>query len=297
MKEYLTGLTFSCYYYSIQFPLRVNRQHVFKHIKILAVNRYYHMALKMKSLARRGSAIKIQSSSRVQPSLFRRKTDVAWGSSISIMTTEKPILEDSATLYRRKEDLERVHELNDSDLIVVILTQNREAYKELFDRYQKKLFTYVLHLVGNRDEAEDILQNVFTKTYKNIEHFDTSRKFSSWIYRIAHNEAVNYLKRRSKRYTVSWEDITTSKDKLDTATSDERPEERWIHQEITKEIDEALEKLPPKYIQILKLRYFEEKSYEDIGKILAKPVNTVGTLINRAKKKLLEIVQSGEWKK
>ena len=223
---------------------------------------------------------------------LRRKNDLVWGPSANkILLVDNPAEDEACWKYRRREDLERCKDLSDSELISVIHTQNPEAYRELFARYQQKLFTYIFHLVGNKDEAEDILQNVFSKTYKNIGNFDQTRKFSSWIYRIAHNEAVNFLKRKSKRYTVSWDDIATSKDKLDTATNDEPPEEKWAHEEITQEIDEALKELPQKYQQVLKLRYFQEYSYEDIGVILKKPVNTVGTLINRAKKKLLEVVK------
>lgn len=232
--------------------------------------------------------------------LFRRKSDLLGGSfnqkgteSLLISSdTTKNSFKDGPFLFRRKNDFEKCKNLSDSELINVIHEQNREAYWELFARYQKKLFTYVFHLVGNRDETEDILQNVFSKTFKNIDHFDTSRKFSSWIYRIAHNEAVNFLKRKSKRFTVSWEDITTSKDKLETASSEELPDEKWSHAEIKKEIDDALVQLPKKYQQVLRLRYFKEYSYEDIGAILKKPVNTVGTLINRAKRKLLDVVRS-----
>ena len=181
--------------------------------------------------------------------------------------------------------------LSDNDLIEIIHKQDRQAYREPFGRYQKKLFAYIYHLVGSREEAEDILQNVFSKTYKNIGHFDVTRKFSSWIYRIAHNEAVNFLKRKSKRYTVSWDDISTSKDKLDSASNEELPEDKIGHQEIVKEVDQAMKKISSKYQQVLHLRYFDEYSYEEIGKILGKPINTVGTLINRAKKKLLEVVK------
>lgn len=184
-------------------------------------------------------------------------------------------------------------DLSDAELITLIQIQkkNKEAYYNLTERYSKKLFTYIFHFVGDKSETEDILQNVFSKTYKNLDKFDVSRKFSSWIYRIAHNESVNFLKRRNKRYTVSWEDISTTKDKLDTATNEEIPEEKWEHMEIVREIDEALAKLPPKYKQVLKLRYFQEYSYEEIGDILKKPINTIGTLINRAKKKLLKIAK------
>ena len=250
------------------------------------------MAAKMKSLNHKPASRKILRGSGMQFMLFRRKTDLPWKSSGSeTLLKAAPSEEIDVALYRRSSDLERVKNLVDNDLIIVIHKQNREAYKELFARYQKKLFTYIFHLVGNKEETEDILQNVFSKTYKNIEHFDTDRKFSSWIYRIAHNESVNFLKRKSKRYTISWDDVSTSKDKLDSASNEERPEEKMEHQEIMKEIEWALEKIPKKYQQVLRLRYFQEYSYEEMGKILDKPVNTVGTLINRAKKKLLEVVQ------
>ena len=206
------------------------------------------------------------------------------------------IFPDELNRLRKSNNLIDCSELGDSELIEIIHTKDKEVYRELFSRYQKKLYAYISHLVGSMEESEDILQNVFIKTYNSIEHFDQSRKFSSWIYRIAHNEAVNYLKRKSKRYTVSWEDITTSKDKLDTSSSEEVPEEKMMHKEVTKEIDDALDKIPPKYKYVLHLRYFDEMSYEEISALLKKPVNTVGTLINRAKKKLLEVVQ-GEAKK
>lgn len=250
------------------------------------------MKAKMKRLAK-GSVQKIAKAGLlVKNGLLRRKTDLPWGQSSaqSLLETQQPQTEKSL-FFRRSLDFEELKNLSDGELISVIINQNREAYQELFSRYQKKLFTYIYHLVGNREETEDILQNVFSKTYKNIDHFDVSRKFSSWIYRIAHNESVNFLKRKSKRYTVSWEDVSTSKDKLESASNDEKPEDMMEHQEIGKEIDGALEKLPPKYQQVLKMRYFQEYSYEDMGKILKKPVNTVGTLINRAKRKLLAVIK------
>lgn len=251
------------------------------------------MATKKKNPSRAKAASKNKKSHTKGHSL-KRKTDFPWNASkIENMMFERP-RKSNLKHYRRHADLVKCKDLNDSELIIVIQTQNRQVYKELFSRYQKKLFTYIFHLVGNKDETEDILQNVFSKTYKNIRNFDTTRKFSSWIYRIAHNESVNFLKRKSKRYTVSWEDITSSKDKLDTATNDEMPEEKWLKQEINRDMQQALSKLSKKYRQILELRYFKELSYEDISGMLGKPVNTVGTLINRAKKKLFDVVKEQE---
>lgn len=253
------------------------------------------MQAKMKSLITKPTSRKNLRISGAKKPHLRRKNDLI----LSLLPQNNSLVlslaESSADVpYRRQADLSRVSNLSDGELITIIHQQNREAYKELFFRYQKKLFTYIYHLVGNRDETEDILQNVFSKAYKNIENFDTSRKFSSWIYRIAHNESVNYLKRKSKRYTVSWDDITTSKDKLDSASNEELPEDKIGHQEIVKVMELAMQKIPPKYQEVLKLRYFNEYSYDEIGKILEKPLNTVGTLINRAKKKLLEVVEKDE---
>jgi len=246
------------------------------------------MKTKMKSV-KKTQKIPTKSKNQKKKVFLRRATDL-FPLKNSKENIGCVIFPDELKQLRRSSDLARCVDLGDSELIEIIHTKNKEVYRELFARYQKKLFAYILHLVGGREESEDILQNVFVKTYNSIENFDQSRKFSSWIYRIAHNEAVNYLKRKSKRYTVSWEDVTTRKDKLDTSSNEEQPEDRWMHQEIAKEIDDALEKLAPKYQHVLRLRYFDEMSYEEIGVLLQKPVNTVGTLINRAKKKLLEVV-------
>jgi RNA polymerase sigma-70 factor (ECF subfamily) len=144
--------------------------------------------------------------------------------------------------------------------------------------------------VGNREEAEDILQNVFVKAYRNIKTFDIERKFSSWIYRIAHNEAINFLKKRNKKRFISWEDITAGKDKMETKSEERSPIDVWIREESRIEMKKAVGKLSEKYRKVLELRYFSDKSYGQIAKIIGSPVNTVGTLINRAKKKLAEII-------
>jgi len=88
---------------------------------------------------------------------------------------------------------QKVKVAEDNTLIKLVKSGHSEIYDEIVKRYEKKLFSYIYRLVGNKEEAEDILQNVFVKAYKNIKTFDIERKFSSWIYRIAHNEATNLL--------------------------------------------------------------------------------------------------------
>lgn len=185
-------------------------------------------------------------------------------------------------------------ELSDNELVVFIREENPERYAEIIERYQGKLFAYLYRLVGSRDEAEDLLQDVLIKAYRNLKSYDAERKFSSWIYRIAHNEAVNHIKRRSLKRFIPWEDVTATKDKLEMSSVDEDAETAWIRKETGQEVDQAISRLPFKYKQVLILRYYSDKSYEEISDILGRPVNTVGTLINRAKKKLSEELKNSK---
>ena len=183
------------------------------------------------------------------------------------------------------EDKSKI-ELTDSELVEIVRNSDQERYGEIIERYQGKLFAYLFRLIGSRDEAQDILQDVFLKAYRNLQSYDASRKFSSWIYRIAHNEAVNFIKRRSLKRFIPWEDIAATKDKLEMMSFEEGADRSWLRKEIGKELNVALDKMPFKYKQVLVLRYFSDKSYEEISEILGKPMNTVGTLISRAKQKL-----------
>jgi RNA polymerase sigma-70 factor, ECF subfamily len=186
-----------------------------------------------------------------------------------------------------KENKE-AEELSDNELVEIIRKNDQERYSEIVDRYQTKLFVYIYRLIGNKEEAEDLLQDVFVKAYRNLNSYDTSRKFSSWIYRIAHNEAVNFIKRKSLKRFISFDAITSTKDKLDSSSEEEGADKAWLRKEVSKEVSDAMKKLPFKYNQVLTLRYYSDQSYEEIAEILGRPVNTVGTLINRAKKKLSE---------
>lgn len=183
-------------------------------------------------------------------------------------------------------------ELPDNELIKIIRNSNAEKYDEIIKRYQGKLFVYLYRLINSKEEVQDLLQDVFVKAFKNLHSYDTKRKFSSWIYRIAHNEAVNHIKRKSLKKFIPWEDITAVKDKLEMTSVEEGAQDSWIRKETEKEVNKAMERLPFKYKQVLMLRYYSDKSYKEISEISGKPVNTVGTLISRAKRKLLEELKS-----
>lgn len=181
-----------------------------------------------------------------------------------------------------------ISKMRDEELVEVIRQQNQELFSEIVTRYQNKIFSYINRLINNRVEAEDLTQEVFIKVFRNLYGFDSKRKFSSWIYRIAHNQAVNYLKKKSYFKILSFEQ---NEFLMNTITSTENIIEQIITKENSQKVRELLNKLSFKYREVLILRYFEERSYEEISDILRRPVNTVGTMINRAKVQLEGIMK------
>lgn len=170
----------------------------------------------------------------------------------------------------------------DEQLVVEIRENDKELYSEIIRRYQTKLSHYLRKFFRNQDELEDVLQEVFIKVYRNLYGFDIEKKFSSWIYRITHNEAINHLKKNSNKNISldeqEWE-IVDNKFNLN-----DHIDKKQLREKITK----GLFELKEKYREPLILYYFEQKSYEEISDILRLPRNTVGVLIMRGKEKLKE---------
>lgn len=178
--------------------------------------------------------------------------------------------------------------LSDNELVARSL-EERAFFGELVDRYQAKLARYITRLgVQDPDDRDDVLQDIFIKVYKNLNSFDQSLSFSAWIYRIAHNEAVSWYRRRKSRpegYLVTDSDAIIG---LISDEKTERPEERFDRDIDAARLSRELERLDDKYRDVLVLRYFEHLEYEDISDVLKIPVGTVGTWVARAKKQLKE---------
>ncbi len=171
--------------------------------------------------------------------------------------------------------------------IIDFVRQNKECYQFLVKRYEAKLTRYVRRISNvPKESVEDILQTVFLKTYMNLNTFDRGTEFSPWIYRITHNETINYWRKNKKQDMVFSID---DKDFLKNIVSDGRSVEKQVTQKLdSQKISEAIARLSSKHRQVLALRYKEELSYQEISEILKKPIGTVGTLINRGKKVLQE---------
>lgn len=160
---------------------------------------------------------------------------------------------------------------------------------ELISRYESKLDIYIYRKSGaSQEDRQDLLQDIFIKVYKNIKDFDSSLKFSSWIYRIAHNEMIDWYRKKKRRPTVYFEENTEIVQRL---ASEIDIVKDLVSKERLEDIQEEIKKLSTDYQEIIQLRFFEEKSYDEISDILKIPPGTVATRINRAKKKLQETLK------
>ncbi|MFA5942420.1 MAG: sigma-70 family RNA polymerase sigma factor [Candidatus Paceibacterota bacterium] len=163
---------------------------------------------------------------------------------------------------------------------------DKEAFAVLISRYEAKLLRYLERLgVGVREDREDVLQNVFVKAYKNLNGFDVTLSFSSWVYRIAHNEAMSFFRARRARPQVILTEasaILLTELKDDGADTSLVAEARISREELAR----AFKKLPQVYQDVLTLRFFEDRSYTEMSDILEMPVGTISTLLHRAKRAL-----------
>lgn len=177
------------------------------------------------------------------------------------------------------------NEASDEEVVRQTLL-DKEAFALLIERYEAKLLRYLERLgVGVLEDREDILQNAFVKAYKNLNSFDPTLSFSSWMYRIAHNEAMSFFRFKHARPQVilNEEDEVLLTELRDENSDSSRLAELRISRE---KLSEAFTKLPQQYRDALALRFFEDRSYTEISDILKVPTGTVSTLLYRAKRAL-----------
>ncbi|MDQ3076345.1 MAG: RNA polymerase sigma factor [bacterium] len=175
------------------------------------------------------------------------------------------------------------HDLNTTDESIVAEAQKGDsnAFGILVDRYQNKLLRYGRKFLSRKEDIEDMVQNVFISAYQNIKSFDIDQKWSSWIYRIAHNTFVNALRKNKTSFLSIDFDTLLSHPVYDDPDVREREQK-----EMRVLIDQELDHIPIKYRSVLILHYLEELPYKDIAEILKVPIGTVGIRIKRAKEML-----------
>lgn len=175
----------------------------------------------------------------------------------------------------------------DEALAALVQGNNQGAFGVLMDRYQPKLLRYGRRFLPRDDSIVDVVQDVFIKAYENIQSFDTARKFSPWIYRIAHNAFINEI-RRKKREPLMYMDLDAilahPSYEFDPAGQEERTQMQAL-------IQKGLEALTPAYKEVIILYYIEELSYQEIADVLQVPVGTVGVRLRRARASLKDYVE------
>ena len=171
----------------------------------------------------------------------------------------------------------------DEELVILTLKE-RDYYEHLMQHYEAKLTRYIRRISGaRREDAQDILQEVFIKVYRNLNDFDGRLKFSSWIYRIAHNETVTHLRKITVRRIIHLDAHPALAQML---RSDFGVEEAIDREYLKKHLHKVINTLDEKYRVVLILYYEEGKNYQEMSDILQKPMATIATLLRRAKEKL-----------
>ncbi len=170
-------------------------------------------------------------------------------------------------------------EQTDEEIVRNVQAGNAELFGIIVKRYEAKMFRYSRKFLFGYEDAEDGIQEVFLKAYENIQNFNASKKFSSWLYRIAHNEFVNAIKKKGREH-LSLFDLDTlfphpmAKEKADDTVS---------IQELREALDKLLGKIDVKYREVLVLYCFEELGYQEIAEILHIPAATVGVRLQRGR--------------
>lgn len=202
--------------------------------------------------------------------------------SINAVVPTADILGRHESMQERHQDLTTVA---DEALIAPVLA-DASHYRLIVERYEAKLDRYIRRLgVRVQEDREDVLQNIFIKAYRNLNGFDTSLSFSSWLYRIAHNEAISWYRKENVRPEGHLVDDAETIFQF-VQSAELQPSAATIERLNAHEVHRALDTLPEKYRSVLILRFFEHKEYEDISDILKIPVGTVGTLLHRGKTRL-----------
>lgn len=175
-----------------------------------------------------------------------------------------------------------MEEQSDEAIVVAVQNGDMEAFKTLVERYEPKMLRYATRFLFGYEDARDAIQDVFIKAYRNLKSFDASRRFSPWIYRIAHNELINLIKKKG-REPLSFFDPDTL---FPHPITDSDPREELEKKELIESLDILLGEIDPKYREPLVLYYYENLDYKQIAEIMHIPSSTVGIRLKRGREML-----------
>jgi RNA polymerase sigma-70 factor (ECF subfamily) len=190
---------------------------------------------------------------------------------------------------------EQLKSADDSAVVTAFLGGEERAFAVLVERYQTRLLNFIYRTIGDRDRAEDLVQEVFIRVYRHLHRFDRSKKFSTWVYTIASNLAKNELRNRSRNPLVLFQTIQGSNDDEDRPLQFEdntaRPDDLFRKRHLRELVESTVAKLPEHHREVFVLRELEGKSYEEIAEITDCNLGTVKSRLNRARTAFAAIIE------
>jgi RNA polymerase sigma-70 factor (ECF subfamily) len=183
--------------------------------------------------------------------------------------------------------------LEDDVLVKEAVGGNEQAYTKLVDKYQRALHFHIRKMINDPEQIEDLVQETFVKAFDNLSSYNTNYAFSTWLYRIATNHTIDYLRKKKLQTLSIDEPLTTKSGEMEMQLPDESAvtDRDIIRKQRKKIVQHAIEDLPQKYRKVIQLRHMEEKSYKEISDILDKPLGTVKAHIFRAREMLYKALK------
>ena len=171
---------------------------------------------------------------------------------------------------------------------------DEQAFAELMERYKRPVYHMILKMVRNIDDAEDLTIEAFAKAFKNLHKFKKDYTFSTWLFRIATNNAIDFIRKKKLdtfSLNTSFTDDGGESVNIDVQDNNLNPQEETIKGQKIELVQMFVTKLPPKYQRLVRLRYFDELSYEEIAKTLDAPLGTVKAQLHRARELMYDLVK------
>lgn len=188
---------------------------------------------------------------------------------------------------------------HDYGLVLKALEGEQKAYAELMDRYRDSIYFMLLKMINNKDDADDLTIEAFGKAFNRLHQYTPNYAFSTWLFKIASNNCIDFI--RKKRLKLTSIDNPYDNDdgdnySIDLKSKDRNPEQEAIRTQKIQMMRDVVDKLKPRYKELVELRYFKELSYEEISKELDIPLGTVKAQLFRARDFLYNILKHSEHK-
>lgn len=185
--------------------------------------------------------------------------------------------------------LKNIRDLTDVELTINIISGREDGFEEIVRRYQRPIVSYVYRIVGDYDAALDVTQEVFIKVYNSLSKYSSEYKFSTWVYKIAHNAAIDYLRRHSNHTQSLEQENLEGSYELQLESKRLSPEQEHERSEWRTEIGTVVKCLPSGYRELILLRHSQDLSYDEIAEITNLPLGTVKNRLFRAREMMREL--------